>query len=83
MADSSSATPSGQRSYKPLKDQVEQLKKAINMACPGTTKAAEEVCRAMKEYVEKLCEAQQKTLEDREPLHMVFKNEGEQSKWTT
>lgn len=77
MADSSTATPSGQKIYKPLKDQLEQLKKAIHMACSGTTKAADKEARAMKEYVEKLCAAQQKSLEDREPLHMVFKNEGE------
>lgn len=52
MADSSSATPSGQKAYKPLKDQMNHLKRAIHMACPGT-------------------------MEDREPLFMVFKNEGE------
>lgn len=27
----------------------------------------------------RICEAQQKTLDDREPLHMVFKNEAEKS----
>lgn len=52
---------SGQNAYKPLNDQVEQLEKAINMACPRTTKSAGKECRAMKEYVERLCEAQQKT----------------------
>lgn len=64
MADSSSATPSGQKIYKPLKDQVEQLNKAIHMACPGTSKAADKEFRAMKDYVKKLCVAQNRTMED-------------------
>lgn len=58
MADSSSAPPSGQKAYKPLQDQVDQLKKAIHMACPGTLKTGEKLFRTMKDCVEKLCEAQ-------------------------
>lgn len=75
MADSSTATPSGQKIYKPLKDQVERLKKAIHMASTGKIKAADKEFRAMKGCVEKFLAAQHKTLE--EPLHMVFKSEGE------
>lgn len=77
IADSSTATPSGQKIYKPLKDQLEQLKKAIQMASTGTIKPADKEFQTMKGYVEKLLAAQHKTLEDREPLHMVFKSEGE------
>lgn len=76
MADSSSVTSSGEKRYKPLKDQVEQLKKAIRMACPGTSKEAEKECKGMEEEVKKLCDVQQKTLEDRVSLHLVFKDEG-------
>ncbi|KAL3987752.1 hypothetical protein ACER0C_014867 [Sarotherodon galilaeus] len=74
MADSSA---SGQRRYKPLKDQVEQLKQAIRMACPGTSKAAEKECQAMEAEVSKLFQSQQKGPDDRVPLDLVLKTEGE------
>lgn len=75
MADGSSATPSGQRCYKPLK--LDQLKKAIRMACPGTSKSAEKECQAMEAEVSKLLESQQKGMDDRVPLYLVFRTEGE------
>ncbi|KAL4009593.1 hypothetical protein ACER0C_003445 [Sarotherodon galilaeus] len=74
MADSS---VSGQRRYKPLKDQVEQLKKAIRMACPGTSKEAEKECQAMEAEVCKLFQSQQKGPDDRVSLDLVLKTEGE------
>lgn len=70
-------TSSGEKRYKPLKDQVEQLKKAIHMTCLGTPNRAEKECKNMEEEVKKLCEVQQKTLEVRVSLHLVFKDEGE------
>lgn len=77
MVDSSTATPSGQKIYKPLKDQLEQLNQAIHMVCSGTTQAADKEFRVVRKHVEELCDAQQKTLEDRQPLYMIFKKEAE------
>ncbi|KAL3973521.1 TIMELESS-interacting protein [Sarotherodon galilaeus] len=79
MADSSA---SGQRRYKPLKDQVEQLKQAIRMACPGTSKEAEKECQAMEAEVSKLFLSQQKAPDDRVPLDLVLKTEGERCEKT-
>ncbi|KAL3991241.1 protein NEDD1 [Sarotherodon galilaeus] len=76
MADGVRATPSGEKKYKPLKEQVDQLKKAIKITSQGTPKEIARECQHMEEEVKKLCESQQKTLEDRVPLHLIFKDEG-------
>lgn len=75
MADSAGATCSGEKKYRPLKDQAEQLKKAIRMTCTGTLKEAEKECKDMEEEVKKLCKAQQRTPEYFESLHLVFLEE--------
>lgn len=54
--DSAGVTSSGEKRYKPLKDQVEQLKKAIRMASNGTPKEVEKECKDMEEEVKILCE---------------------------
>ncbi|KAL4009565.1 hypothetical protein ACER0C_003417 [Sarotherodon galilaeus] len=74
MADSSA---NGQRRYKTLKDQVEELKKAIRMACTGTSKAAEKECRAMEAEVSKIFELQHKGTDERTALEVVLRTEGE------
>lgn len=72
MVDSERATPSGEKKYKPLKDQIQQLKKAIRITSEGTPKEIARECKVMEDEVKKLCEDQQKTLEDRVPLHRIF-----------
>ncbi|KAL3987092.1 T-complex protein 1 subunit epsilon [Sarotherodon galilaeus] len=74
MADSSA---NGQRRYKTLKDQVEELKKAIRMACTGTSKAAEKECRAMEAEVSKIFDLQHKGTDERTALEVVLRTEGE------
>ncbi|KAL3977052.1 SLIT-ROBO Rho GTPase activating protein [Sarotherodon galilaeus] len=74
MADSSA---NGQRRYKALKDQVEELKKAIRMACTGTSKAADKECRAMEAEVSKIFDLQHKGTDERTALEVVLRTEGE------
>ncbi|XP_076735707.1 uncharacterized protein LOC143414755 [Maylandia zebra] len=77
MADRSGATPSRKRGCKPLKDQLEQLKKAVRLASPGVSKSAEKECQAMEVEVSKPIISQQKGLGDKIPLSLVLKTEGE------
>lgn len=77
MADNEKATPSGEKKYKPIKEQIQQLKKAIKITSKGTPKEIAQECKEMEEEVKKLCENQQKTLEDRVPLHLIFQVGGE------
>lgn len=77
MAASSSATSGGQRGYRPVKEQVEQLKRAIRLASPGASKSAEKECQTMEAEVSKIIASQQKGLEDKIPLSLVLKIEGE------
>lgn len=76
MADGARATPSGEKKYKPLKEQVEQLKKAIKITSQGTPKEIAQECQDMEDEVKKLCESEEKTLEDKVPLHLILKDEG-------
>lgn len=71
------ATSGGSKGYKPLKAQVEQLKKAIRLANAGALKAAEKECQVMELEVSKLITSQQKKLSDEIALSLVFQTEGE------
>ncbi|KAL3976424.1 hypothetical protein ACER0C_022310 [Sarotherodon galilaeus] len=77
MADSSSVTSSGERGYKPLKQQLEQLKRAIRLAAHEASKSVEKECQAMEAEVSKFIASQQKGLEDKIALNIVLKAEGE------
>lgn len=77
MAENSTVTSSGHNVYKPLEDQLVELNKAIHMACTKTTKTADKEFKAVKKQVEKLCAAQQKTLQDKQPLYLIFEKERE------
>ncbi|KAL3992501.1 P-type Ca2+ transporter type 2A [Sarotherodon galilaeus] len=71
------ATSGEIKGYKPLKAQVEQLKKAIRLANTGASKAAEKECQVMELEVSKLITSQQKKLSDEIALSLVFQTEGE------
>ncbi|XP_019202288.1 uncharacterized protein LOC109195151 [Oreochromis niloticus] len=71
------ATSGERKGYKPLKAQVEQLKKAIRLANTGALKAAEKECQVMEIEVSKLITSQQKKLSDEIALSLVFQTEGE------
>lgn len=72
MTEIGKATPSGEKNYKPLKDQIAQLKKALKITYAGASKEAARQCQDMEKEVKKLCEDQQITMEDKIPLHSVF-----------
>ncbi|XP_039897087.1 uncharacterized protein LOC120739399 [Simochromis diagramma] len=77
MADGPSMTPTGHRGYKPLKEQLEQLKRAIRLASSGSSKLAEKECKAMEAELGKLIASQQRGLDDKIALSLVLKIEGE------
>lgn len=77
MAEEEKATPGGGKRYKPLKEQLQQLKKAIKMTEGTSSKEIARQCQDLEKEVKELCENQQKTLEDRIPLHSIFQLEGE------
>ncbi|KAL4008642.1 hypothetical protein ACER0C_002494 [Sarotherodon galilaeus] len=70
------ATSGEIKGYKPLKAQLEQLKKAVRLANAGTLKAAEKECQVMALEVSKLITSQQKKLSDEIALSLVFQAEG-------
>lgn len=72
MTEIGKATPSGEKNYKPLKDQIAQLKKALKITYEGASKEVARQCKDMEKEVKKLCEDQQITMEDKIPLHSVF-----------
>lgn len=72
MTEIGKATPSGEKNYKPLKDQIAQLKKALKITYEGASKEVARQCQDMEKEVKKLCEDQQITMEDKIPLHSVF-----------
>lgn len=45
MADTERATPSGEKKYKPLKEQIQQLKKAFRITSEGTPKEIARECK--------------------------------------
>ncbi|KAL3967177.1 hypothetical protein ACER0C_030799 [Sarotherodon galilaeus] len=71
------ATSGEVKGYKPLKGQLEQLKRAIRLANTGSLKAAEKECQVMELEVSKLITSQQKKLSDEIALSLVFQTEGE------
>ncbi|KAL4008755.1 hypothetical protein ACER0C_002607 [Sarotherodon galilaeus] len=71
------ATSGEIKGYKPLRAQLEQLKKAVRLANTGALKAAEEECQVMELEVSKLITSQQKKLSDETALSLVFQTEGE------
>lgn len=75
MAESLGTTPSGKRGYKPVKDEIEQLKKAIHLASCGALKRTEKECQTMEIEVSKLITAQQKGLGEKIALSLVLKTE--------
>lgn len=77
MANSSSATSSGSRAFRPMEEQLQQLKKAIRLAFPGSLKTAEKECKMMDVEVRKIIASQQRRLEEKIALNIVFKMEGE------
>lgn len=70
MTEIGKSTPSGGKNYKPLKDQITQLKKALKVTHEGASKGRQ--CQDMEKEVKKLCEDQQITMEDKIPLYSVF-----------
>lgn len=77
MTEIGKATPSGERNYKPLKDQIAQLKKALKITQEGASKEVARQCQDMEKEVRKLCEEQNITIEDKIPLHSVFQDGAE------
>lgn len=53
-----SLTSGGKKGYTPLKDQVEELKKAIRLANTGALKTAEKECKGLELEVSKLITSQ-------------------------
>lgn len=74
---SDSVTSGGKKGYKPLRDQVEELKRAIRLANTGALKAAEKECKGMEHEVSNLVTSQGKLMSDKTPLSVVLKIEGE------